>query len=92
MKKLFLALAVFAFATSALRKQRRSGRFSIVERYSTHRADDEKGDFYTAFTARFGKNVSRVNDSRFAVGFIYKANKSLSFQPFYCASTLACER
>jgi hypothetical protein len=43
----------------------------------------KKVDFYTAFTARFGKNVSRVNDTRFAIGFIYKPTKSLSFQPFY---------
>ena len=43
----------------------------------------KKVDFYTAFTARFGKNVSRVHDTRYAVGFIYKPTKSLSFQPFY---------
>jgi hypothetical protein len=40
-------------------------------------------DFYAAVTARFGKNLSRLNDRRLAVGFIYKANKSWSFQPFY---------
>lgn len=40
-------------------------------------------DFYTAATARFGKNVSRVNDSRLAIGFVYKPNKSWSFQQFY---------
>lgn len=40
-------------------------------------------DFYTSITERFGKNVSQVNDSRFAVGFVYKPNKSWSFQPFY---------
>ncbi|MGI8885061.1 MAG: DUF2490 domain-containing protein [Pyrinomonadaceae bacterium] len=43
----------------------------------------KKVDFYTAFTSRFGKNVSRINDSRFAGGFIYKPTKSLSFQPVY---------
>jgi len=40
-------------------------------------------DFYAALTGRFGKNVTRLNDRRFAVGFIYKLNKSWSFQPFY---------
>ncbi|MEJ7699918.1 MAG: hypothetical protein WKF71_09785 [Pyrinomonadaceae bacterium] len=30
-------------------------------------------DFYAAITGRFGKNVTRLNDRRFAVGFIYKA-------------------
>ncbi len=43
----------------------------------------KKVDLYTAFTARLGKNISRINDSRFAVGFIFKPTKSLSFQPFY---------
>lgn len=40
-------------------------------------------DFYLAGTFRFGKNVTRLNDRRAAVGFTYKPNKSLSFQPFY---------
>ena len=40
-------------------------------------------DFYLAGTFRFGKNVTRSNDNRLAVGFIYKPNKALSFQPFY---------
>lgn len=40
-------------------------------------------DFYAAITGRFGKNVTRLNDRRIAVGFVYKPNKSWSFQPFY---------
>jgi len=40
-------------------------------------------DFYTALTLRFGKNVTRLNDGRYAVGIIYKLDKSWSFQPFY---------
>ncbi len=40
-------------------------------------------DFYTALTLRFGKNVTRLNDGRYAVGFVYHPNKSLSFQPYY---------
>jgi len=40
-------------------------------------------DFYLAGTFRFGKDVTRLNDRRIAVGFVYKLNKSVSFQPFY---------
>ena len=40
-------------------------------------------DFYTAITARFGKNVTRVNDSRFGIGFIFKPNKYWTIQPYY---------
>jgi hypothetical protein len=40
-------------------------------------------DFYMAGTFRFGKIVTRSNDSRLAIGFVYKPNKALSFQPFY---------
>ena len=40
-------------------------------------------DVYSAVTARFGKNITRLNDRRFAVGIIYKLNKSWSLQPFY---------
>lgn len=43
----------------------------------------KKFDFYTAVTMRLGKNVTRLNDGRFAVGFIYKLNKSWTVQPFY---------
>ena len=84
MKKLFLALAVFAFATSAAAQAAPDPEdFQSWNDIQLTAPMTKKVDFYTAFTARFGKNVSRVNDSRFAVGFIYKANKSLSFQPFY---------
>jgi len=40
-------------------------------------------DFVTQATMRFGKNISRLNDGRFQIGFVYKPNKSWSFQPFY---------
>jgi len=40
-------------------------------------------DFYTRLTLRFGKNVSRLNDERFAIGFILKPTRSLSITPFY---------
>lgn len=40
-------------------------------------------DLYTALTLRFGKNITRLNDGRYALGFVYHPNKTLSFQPFY---------
>ncbi len=43
----------------------------------------KKVDFWTSVTMRFGKNVTQLNDGRYAVGFIFKPNKSWSFQPFY---------
>ena len=40
-------------------------------------------DFYTKLTMRFGRNVARLNDGRYAVGFVWKPTKSLSITPFY---------
>jgi hypothetical protein len=40
-------------------------------------------DFYTSVTMRFGKNVTRLNDGRFAVGVVWKPTKALSIMPFY---------
>lgn len=40
-------------------------------------------DFFAQVTMRFGKNVTRLNDGRFAVGFIWKPRKSLSVSPFF---------
>ena len=40
-------------------------------------------DFTLWGTARFGKNITRLNEGRIAVGFIYKPNKSWLLQPFY---------
>ena len=40
-------------------------------------------DFYTSLILRFGKNITRLNDERYAFGFVYKPNKSWTFQPFY---------
>ncbi len=40
-------------------------------------------DFTLTGTFRFGKNITRLNDRRIAVGFVYKPNKPWSFQPFY---------
>jgi Protein of unknown function (DUF2490) len=40
-------------------------------------------DLVAQGTFRFGRDITRLNDRRFAVGVIYKPTKSLSFQPFY---------
>ena len=40
-------------------------------------------DFWTTVTMRFGKNISRLNDGRYAIGFVYKPDKAWSIQPFY---------
>lgn len=40
-------------------------------------------DLWFQITGRFGGKVTRLNDGRLAVGFIWKVNKSLSIQPFY---------
>jgi len=42
-----------------------------------------KVDFQTQFTVRLGKNVTRLNDGRFAVGVVLKPHKSFSINPFY---------
>jgi hypothetical protein len=44
---------------------------------------DEHFEFYTAVTARFGKNVTRLNDGRYAIGFGWKPTKALNIMPFY---------
>lgn len=40
-------------------------------------------DFVTQVTMRFGKNVSRLHDARYSIGFAYKPDKQWTFQPFY---------
>lgn len=40
-------------------------------------------DFFMKETLRFGKNVSRLNEQRFAVGFVFKPDKNWAFSPFY---------
>lgn len=44
---------------------------------------DKQFDFYTSVTMRFGKNASRLQDGRYAIGFNWKPTKSLTFTPFY---------
>lgn len=40
-------------------------------------------DFFVKITMRLGKNVTRSNDGRFAVGFVHKPLKSVTVSPFY---------
>jgi hypothetical protein len=40
-------------------------------------------EFYSSVTMRFGKNITRLNDGRFAFGFNWKPNKSWTITPFY---------
>lgn len=44
---------------------------------------DKNFELQAALTARFGKNVTRLNDGRAAVGIGWKATKSLTILPFY---------
>lgn len=40
-------------------------------------------DFFVQGTFRFGKDISRLNEYRAVVGFVYKPNKTWAFQPSY---------
>lgn len=42
-----------------------------------------KLEFYSALTARFGRNVRPLSDGRAAFGVGWKANKALTVMPFY---------
>lgn len=85
MKKIFFAFLLLSFCTGFAKAQ------ALVDHDDNQSWNDvqltvamsKHFDFYTSFTERFGKNVTQINDSRFAVGFVYKPNKSWSFQPFY---------
>jgi len=43
----------------------------------------KKCEFFTKGTFRFGKNISRLTDGRFSVGFIWKPTKALTISPYY---------
>jgi hypothetical protein len=40
-------------------------------------------DYFNKVTMRIGKNVTRVSDGRFQVGFAWKPTRALSIAPFY---------
>ncbi len=88
MKKIFLLSALFWFCSVLAKTQ--TGQL-ITDDENIQSWNDlqlivpmtKYFDFYTALTLRFGKNVTRLNDERYAIGFVYKPTKSLSIQPFY---------
>ncbi len=43
---------------------------------------NKKLDLYAAGTMRFGKNISRLNDARVAIGLTFKPTSQFSFTPF----------
>ena len=43
----------------------------------------KKVDFTTQLTLRLGDNVTQTADQRWGIGFVFKPNKYLSFNPFY---------
>src|SRR5258706_7890665 len=43
----------------------------------------KKVDFTTQITLRLGDNVTQTADQRWGIGFVFKVNKYLSFNPFY---------
>ena len=85
MKETFLALLLVNFCYCLVSAQ------ALVDQNDTQSWNDvqltvpitKQFDFYTALTARFGNNVTQVNDKRLAVGLVYKPHKSWSFMPFY---------
>jgi len=85
MKKIFFALSLIVFCTISVDAQ------TIADEEDNQSWNDiqvtvpmtNQFDFTLAGTFRFGKNITRLNERRIAVGFVYKPNKSWSFQPFY---------
>jgi len=43
----------------------------------------KKVDFTTQLTGRFGDNITQLVDLRYGVGWVFRPNKYLSFNPFY---------
>src|SRR5258708_34758288 len=43
----------------------------------------KKVDFTTQMTLRLGDNATQTADQRWGIGFVFRLNKSLSFNPFY---------
>jgi hypothetical protein len=82
MKKLLLVLLLFAASASA-QVITETEDFQSWNEVQLTVPMTKEFDFYTAVTMRFGKNVSRLNDGRFAIGFVWKPTKSFSVQPFY---------
>lgn len=85
MKKIFFALSLIVFAAAFAHSQTLADEedFQSWNDVQLTVPMTKKLDFYTAVTMRFGKNATRLNDGRYAIGFVYKPNKTWSFMPFY---------
>lgn len=85
MKKIFLFLFLCSFSANLAAAQTAADDEDVQSwnDVSLTVPMTKQFDFYTALTLRFGNNVTRLNDTRFAIGFVYKPNKLWSFQPYY---------
>lgn len=85
MKKILLTLIVFGALTAFVNAQVITDDEDIQSWNDVQMTVplNKSFDFYTAVTMRFGKNVSRLNDGRFAIGVAWKPTKSLTIMPFY---------
>jgi hypothetical protein len=85
MRKIFFVLALLGFYAFSANAQ------TLADEEDLQSWNDlqltvpmtEHFDFYTQVTMRFGKNVTRLHDGRYAIGFVWKPTKALSFTPFY---------
>ena len=85
MKKIFPALAIIVFCVVFAKAQLITDDedFQSWNDVQLIVPMNKSFDFYTMLTMRFGKNVTRPNDNRFAVGVAWKPTKALTILPFY---------
>lgn len=85
MKKILPALAIFGFCAVFANAQLITDDEDIQSWNDIQLTAplNKSFDFYAAVTMRFGKNVSRLTDGRFAVGVAWKPTKRLTVMPFY---------
>lgn len=86
MKKLFQILAIVGFCTAIAAAQQLITDDEDIQSWNEIQLTaplSKKLDFYTAVTMRFGKNVTRLTDGRFAIGVVWKPTKAFSVSPFY---------
>ncbi|HEY0426917.1 MAG TPA: DUF2490 domain-containing protein [Pyrinomonadaceae bacterium] len=83
--KITLVLCLIAFCSLAICAQ------ATVDRDDNQSWNDvqltvpmtKEFDFFLSGTLRFGKNITRVNETRVGVGFVFKPTKDLSFSSSY---------
>jgi hypothetical protein len=85
MKKLFLALAVFALGVSAAAAQAATETedFQSWNDVQITAPMSKRVDFILTGTARFGDNLRKAVDQRLSIAFNLKINDWLSVQPSY---------